>query len=157
VFVVLVRIRLSIPTPSRIILIPVLIPNLPTTLTPSILPALGKALVQIRADNALIELGAANVLHAVERVLVCVVLDKAEATGRLLEAVQPHDEALDLTAFAEELVYLLLGRVEGEVADVEGRGVFELVFGLGRRLALVVVAVAFASALLGIVLASQRK
>jgi hypothetical protein len=47
---------------------------------------------------------------------------------------------------------LLFGRVEGEVAYVEGRGVFELVLGLGRRLALVIVAVTFASALLGVLL-----
>jgi hypothetical protein len=155
--VVLIRVRLAVSTSSRIILVPVLISNLATTLTTAILPALGKSLIQIRPDNALVELGAANVLHAVERVLVCVVLDEAEATGRLLKAVKAHDEALDLTAFAKQLVYLLFGGVEGEVADVEGSSVFELVFGLGRGLAvLVVVAVAFASALLYILLASCR-
>jgi hypothetical protein len=158
VLIVLIRIRLSVATPTRIILIPVLIPHLPTALTTAILPALREALVQIRPNDALIELRSANVLHAVERVLVCVVLDEAEAAGRLLEAVKPHDEALDLAAFAEQLVYLLLGRVEGEVADVERGCVFELVFGLGRRLAvLVVVAVAFASALLGRVLVAWRE
>ena len=46
-----------------------------------------------------------------------------------MEAVQAHDQALDAAAFAEELVDLLLGRVEGEVADVQRRRVFELVFG----------------------------
>ena len=59
-----------------------------------------------------------------------VVLDKAEAAGRLVEAVQAHDQALDAAAFAEELVDLLLGRVEGEVADVEGCGVLQLFHGV---------------------------
>ena len=57
-----------------------------------------------------------------------VVLYETEAAGRLLEAVQTHDYALYLAAFAEELVDLLFGRVEGQVADVEGRGVEEFVF-----------------------------
>ena len=60
-----------------------------------------------------------------------VILDKAEAAGRLLEAIQPHDQALDLATFAEEFVDLLLGGVEGEVADIERRRIFELVFGRG--------------------------
>jgi hypothetical protein len=46
-------------------------------------------------------------------------------------------------------VDLLLGCVEGEVADVEGGSVFELVFGLWRGFAVqVIIAVAFASSLL---------
>lgn len=60
-----------------------------------------------------------------------VVLDEAEAAGGFVEAVQPHDEAFYSAALAEELVDLLFGRVEGEVADVEGCGVLELVDGFG--------------------------
>ena len=60
-----------------------------------------------------------------------VVLDEAEAAGGFVEAVQAHDQALDAAAFAEELVDLLLRCVEGEVADVEGCGVLELVHGVG--------------------------
>jgi hypothetical protein len=130
--IILIRIRLSIPTPTRIILIPILISNLPATLPAPILPPLRKPLVQIRPNNALIQLRASNVLHAVQRVLVRVILDEAEAAGCFLEAVQPHDEALDFSAFGEEFVDLLLGRVEGEIADVQGGRVFELVFGFGR-------------------------
>jgi hypothetical protein len=93
------------------------------------LPALGKALVQVSTDDALVQLGASDVLHAVQSILVRVVLDKAEPARRLLEAVEAHDEPLDLAAFGEKLVDLLLGSVEGQVADIE-----RLV--LGRRLAL---------------------
>lgn len=71
-----------------------------------------------------------------------VVLDKAEAARRLVEAVQPHDQPLDAAAFAEELVDLLFRCVEGEVADVEGRGVCEGGGGVGRRGAVGAVGVA---------------
>ena len=71
-----------------------------------------------------------------------VVLDEAEAAGRLVEAVQPHDQPLDAAALAEELVDLLLRRVEGQVADVEGRGVLQGGGGVGRGRALVAVRVA---------------
>jgi len=118
---------LAKPTTARIKLLAVLIPNLPTTLTTPILPSLSKSLIQIAPDNPLIELGPANVLHAVQRVLVRVVLDEAEAAGRLVEAVQAHDQALDAAALAEQLVDLFLGRVEGQVADVQRRRVLQLV------------------------------
>lgn len=44
---------------------------------------------------------------------MCVILDKAEATGCLLEAIKTHDEAFDFTNFGEELVDLFFGCVEG--------------------------------------------
>ena len=140
--------RPPIPTPPRIILRPILIPHLPPTFPASILPALRKPLIQIRPYDPLIQLRPANILHAVQRILLRVILDEAEPTRRLLETVEAHDEPLDLAAFAEELVDLLFCRVEGEVADVEGGRVFELVFGRGGASADVVVAAAVASALL---------
>ena len=137
--IILIRIPLPLlhnlltkPTTSRIELLAILIPDLPTALTAPILPALREALVKIAPDDPLVQLRAADVLHAVQRVLVRVVLDEAEAAGRLVEAVQAHDQALDAAAFAEELVDLLLGRVEGEVADVQRRGVLQLFHGVGR-------------------------
>jgi hypothetical protein len=133
-----------VATPARVILGPVLIAHLPAALAPSILPSLRKALVQVRANDALVQLRAANVLHAVQRILVCVVLDEAEAARCLLEAVQAHDQALDLAALGEELVDLLLGGVEGEVADVERGRVAQLVFGRGGAAAVVVARVASA-------------
>lgn len=69
-----------------------------------------------------------------------VVLHEAEAAGRFVETVQAHDQALDAAAFAEELVDLLFGRVEGEVADVEGGRVLQFVHGLGGGGAVVGVA-----------------
>jgi hypothetical protein len=49
-----------------------------------------------------------------------------------VEAVEAHDQALDAAALAEELVDLLFGRVEGEVADVERCCVLQFVDGFGR-------------------------
>jgi hypothetical protein len=146
--VVLVRIGLSIASSPGVILIPVLVPDLATTLSTSILSALCEPLIQIRPDDALIQLGTANVLHAVQRVLVRVVLNEAEAARCLLEAVEAHDQALDFAAFAEKLVYLLFGCVEGEVADVESSSVFELVFRFRRGFAVQLLIAGAASALL---------
>lgn len=59
------------------------------------------------------------------------VLDEAEAAGRLLETVEAHDQSLDLTALAEQLIDLLLGREEGKISHVERRRFGEGVLGLG--------------------------
>lgn len=145
--IILIRIPLPLlhnplpkPTPSRIKLLPILIPNLPPTLSPTILPPLRETLIQIAANNPLIQLRAADVFHAVQRVLVRVVLDEAEAAGRFVEAIQAHDQPLDAAAFPEELVDLLFSRVEAEVADVEGCGVREFVDRVRRGGAVVGVA-----------------
>ena len=63
-----------------------------------VLSALLKTRVEICSDDSLVQLCAANVLHAVESILMGVILDEAEATGGLLEAIEAHNEALDLAA-----------------------------------------------------------
>lgn len=57
------------------------------------------------------------------------VLNKAEATRRLVEAVQSHDQPLDLAALAEQLIDLLLGREERQVANIESGRMSERVLG----------------------------
>ena len=52
------------------------------------------------------------------------ILYEAESTGRLLDTVKTHYDSLHLSTHREELVDLLLARVEGHVADVE-RGALE--------------------------------
>lgn len=47
------------------------------------------------------------------------ILHEAEAAGGFLDFVQPHDDLLNVAAFAEELVDLLLRGVEGEVPHVQ--------------------------------------
>lgn len=60
--------------------------------------------------------------------------DETETAGGLGVLIQPHDNLLDLSRPEEELVHLLLGGVEGHVADVNRRG------GLQHALVLLLVA-----------------
>lgn len=89
----------AVTSSSGVKLFTVFISDLTTALSTTVLSALVEALVQIGTDDALVELCAANVLEAVESVLVGVVLDETEAAGSLLETVKTHDQALDLAAF----------------------------------------------------------
>ena len=77
------------------------------------MPPFSEALVKICPNNALIQFCAANVLHAVQRILVCVIFDEAEAAGSLLIAIKAHDKALDLAALGEKFVDLFLSGIEG--------------------------------------------
>lgn len=47
------------------------------------------------------------------------ILHEAEAAGGFLHFVQPHDDLLDVAAFAEEFVDLLLRGVEGQVPHIQ--------------------------------------
>jgi hypothetical protein len=84
------RVYAAIASSTRVEFIAVLVSDLPTRLSTPILATLGKAFVQIRSNDALVEFRTTNVLHAVECVLVGVVLDEAESAGGFLEAVQAH-------------------------------------------------------------------
>ncbi len=54
-----------------------------------------------------------------------IVLDETKTARGPLELVQPHHDALDIAALAEQLVQLFLRRVEAQVADVERGAVTE--------------------------------
>ena len=96
--IVLVCVHPAVATSSRVVLVAVFVAHLASRLSSPVLPAFGEALIQVGTDDAFVEFGAANVFHAVQGVLVCVVLDKAEAARCLLEAIEAHDEALDFAA-----------------------------------------------------------
>jgi hypothetical protein len=85
-------------TSASIVFSSELVSDLTAGLPSAILSAFLKARVEICSDDALVELCASDVLHAVERILMGVVFDEAEATGRLLETVKAHDETLDIAA-----------------------------------------------------------
>src|SRR6266480_4624624 len=90
-----------------IVLLSILVANLSSRLATPILSALDEAFIQVRSDQAFVQFGAADVFHAIQRILMGVVLDKAEAAGCLLEAVEAHDKALDLANFGKKLMDLL--------------------------------------------------
>lgn len=52
--------------------------------------------------------------------------DKAESARTFRDTIEPHDDTFDFSAFREELVYLFLGRVEGQIAYVECGGFREV-------------------------------
>ena len=123
---------LSITPSPRIKLLTILIPHLPATLPSPILPSLRKPFVQIRPYDPLIQFRAANIQQAVQRVLVRIVLDEAEAAWCFVEAVQAHDETFDLAAFAEEFVDLFFGGVEQNVPQINKKKIGEFGFEVGR-------------------------
>ncbi len=61
-----------------------------------ILPTLLEPGVKIRSYNSLIQLGTTNVFHAVQCVLMIVVLNETKAAGCLVKSIQPHHQSLDL-------------------------------------------------------------
>lgn len=97
---------------TLIVVISVFISHLPTGFAPTVLAALFKTRIQVGSDDSLVELGATDILHAVESILVSVVLHEAETAGGLVKSIQSHDQTLDLAALGEEFVYLLLRGVE---------------------------------------------
>ena len=52
-----------------------------------VLSPLAEAFVKIGSDDAFVKLCPANVFHAVQGILMCVVFNKAEAAWRFAEAV----------------------------------------------------------------------
>lgn len=70
----------------------------PATKHIPVLPSLLESRVEICPDNSLVELGATNIFQAIQRILVRVVFDKAEAAGGFVVSVEAHNEALDLSA-----------------------------------------------------------
>lgn len=145
----------AVASTARIIVLTVVISNLASGRTTTVLPSFLESRIKVGTDDTFVELGAANVFHRVQRIRVRVVLDKTEAAGSLVEAVQSHHQTLDLAAFAEELVYLLFGCVEGavrvvvsesrrwkgveteevQIANIESRRVLERVFACGGSVA----------------------
>jgi hypothetical protein len=90
--------RPAVSTTAWIVLHTVFVAHLAARFAAPVLSTLSKSLVEIGTDDTLVEFGSANVLHAVERILVSIVFDEAEAAWCFLEAVQAHNETLDLAA-----------------------------------------------------------
>ncbi|RUP47905.1 hypothetical protein BC936DRAFT_145189 [Jimgerdemannia flammicorona] len=111
---------MSPPTMPGIVLLPILVSHLPTAPTMTVLSTFPEAWIQIcmDMDDMLIEFTAIDVLHIVESIRAVVVFNKAEPAWHLLVPIQPHDDMLDLAIFREQLIDLLLGGVEGQVANI---------------------------------------
>ena len=62
------------------------------------LPSFLETRVKVRPNDALVQLGSSNVLQAIQRILVGIILDEAKPAGRFVESVEAHYKSLDLTA-----------------------------------------------------------
>jgi hypothetical protein len=97
----------------------VFVTHLAARLATTVLATLLETRVQVGTNDTLVEFGAANVFQTVKSILVCVVLNEAEPTGCLVEAIETHDEALDFAALCEKLVNLFFGCVERPFDDTK--------------------------------------
>mmetsp|Transcript_1167 Transcript_1167/g.2044 ORF Transcript_1167/g.2044 Transcript_1167/m.2044 type:complete len:215 (-) Transcript_1167:249-893(-) len=86
------------------------------------LASLLKTPVEVHPDGVVVQRGAIDVLHTVFRVLTCVVHHKAKAAWGFPLGMQPHDDALYISALGEHLVDLFLRGVEREIPYVDGGG-----------------------------------
>lgn len=84
------------------------------------LSALLEAGVPVGTNLSIVQFGAVHVSHRIASALSGRVLDKAKAARRLPDPIQTDHHPVDLAALGEELVDLLLGRVERQVANVQG-------------------------------------
>jgi hypothetical protein len=83
-----------------------------------VLPAFYESFIKVCSDDSLVQLRTANVLHAIQGILMVVVLDKTEAARSLLEAIEAHNQSFDLSTLGEELVDLFFRCIEGPGALV---------------------------------------
>ena len=98
----------------------VLITNLTTRPATTELSTLLEAGVPIGTNLSIVQFGAVHVAHRIAGTLAGRVLDKAKAARRLPDSIQTDHHAIDLAALGEQLVDLLFGRVERQVAHVQG-------------------------------------
>ena len=99
-------IHLAKPSTSQVKIEAVLVPHLASALASPILSTFYEARVAVQADYAIVKFHPVQVPQRSLRVVDGVVLDKAETTGRLLEFVESHYDALHLPRAVEEVIDL---------------------------------------------------
>jgi hypothetical protein len=86
------------------------------------LASLPKSSIQVNPDIAIVQPCAVDKSLAVQGGLVGGVFDKGKTTWSLFYAVQSHYDPPDSAAFGAEIVNLLLGGEEREIADIHSGG-----------------------------------
>lgn len=97
----------------------ILILALLATQTPSLLPAVAHADVDIDSDDLAVEFGAVQTINGHQCGTARVVLDEAEAAGRAFVLVEPHHQCFDAARHRELVDYLRFGRLECQVAHLD--------------------------------------
>lgn len=111
--------QFTVAASGWVVVLPVLVSHLSSRLAATELPSLLEAGVPVCPDDPVVQPSAVDEAHGVFRVRTCVVFYEAESTSRLLHFIQADDDALDVSAFGKQLMYLLLSGVEGEVSHIQ--------------------------------------
>lgn len=111
--------QLPVAASGRVVVLPVLVSHLSSRFAAAVLPPLLEAGVPVRPDDAVVQPRAVDEAHGVLGPCARVVLDEAEATGRLLDFVQADDDALHVSAFRKYVVDLVLGGIKGEISNIQ--------------------------------------
>ncbi|KAI9918675.1 hypothetical protein PsorP6_012132 [Peronosclerospora sorghi] len=89
---------------------------------PTKLTAFSKSSIHLAPDDPIIELCFTQKLSTCFRFRVRTVFDKTEATGRLFEPIQSHNDALDVAHATKQLVNLNLRREKGQISHIQRGG-----------------------------------
>lgn len=111
--------QLTVAASGWVVVLPVLISHLSSRFAATILPSLLEAGVPVCPDDTVIQPCAVNEAHRMFCTCTCVVLYKTESTGCLLDFIQTDDDALHVSTFRKQLVYLVLCGVEGEIPNIQ--------------------------------------
>jgi hypothetical protein len=86
--------------------IELLVSDLTATLTTTKLPAHFKATIKLAPNDIPVACSTTNILEAVARMLICIVLNEAESTWHLCLAIEAHDDSLYWSYTREDLMDL---------------------------------------------------
>lgn len=111
--------QLPIAPSGWVIVLPVLISHLSSRFATAILSSLFEASIPVCPDDPVIQPRAINEAHGILCTSTCVVFYKAESTGCLFDFIQTNDDALDVSTFRKQLMYLLLCGIEGEIPNIQ--------------------------------------
>jgi hypothetical protein len=86
---------------------------LTTTAPSTVLSAFLKSRIQIRPHNPLVQFRPIDESHAIDRLLVSLVLDETESARSFLETIEAHDNSFHLaTSSSQKTVSLEAGHLE---------------------------------------------
>lgn len=111
--------QFTVAASGWVVVLPILISHLSSRFAATILPSFLEAGVPVRPDDTVVQPRAVDETHCIFCANSCVVFDEAESTGRLLDLIQTNDDALHVSTFRKQLVYLFLGGVEGQIPHIQ--------------------------------------
>lgn len=111
--------QFTVAASGRVVVLPIFISHLSSRFAAAILPSFPEASVPVRPDDTVVQPCAIDETHCIFCACSCVVFYEAESTGSLLDLIQTNDDALHVSTFRKQLVYLFLGGVEGQIPNIQ--------------------------------------